>query len=151
RVELDAQRLKFVEESLRPQLAVQEADVDRLKAAADLKRGQVEALKVRAGMNGVLQAVPLDVGQRVTVGLNLARVADPSRLKAEVRIAETQAKDVQIGQMATVDTRNGTVEGRVVRVDPNVQNGTVKVDISLTGTLPKGARPDLSVEGIVEL
>jgi HlyD family secretion protein len=148
---IDLQRLKFVEESLRPQLAVQEADVERLKAAADLKRGQVEALKVRAGMDGVLQAVPLDVGQRVTVGLNLARVADLTRLKAEIRIAETQAKDVQIGQVATVDTRNGTVEGKVVRVDPNVQNGTVKVDVSLTGQLPKGARPDLSVEGIIEL
>ncbi len=151
RFEIDTQRLKFIEESLKPQLAVQEADVERLKAAAALKRGQVDALQVRAGMEGVLQALPLDVGQRVTIGLNLARVADPSRLKAEVRIAETQAKDIQIGQAATVDTRNGTVAGEVVRVDPAVQNGTVKVDIALTGQLPKGARPDLSVEGIIEL
>jgi HlyD family secretion protein len=151
RFDIDTQRLKFMEESLKPQLAVQEADVERLKAAATLKRGQVDALQVRAGMEGVLQALPLDVGQRVTVGLNLARVADPSRLKAEVRIAETQAKDIQIGQPAMVDTRNGTVAGEVVRVDPAVQNGTVKVDIALTGALPKGARPDLSVEGIIEL
>jgi HlyD family secretion protein len=151
RYEIDTQRLKFMEESLKPQLAVQEADVERLKAAASLKRGQVDALQVRAGMEGVLQALPLDVGQRVTIGLNLARVADPSRLKAEVRIAETQAKDIQIGQPATVDTRNGIVAGEVVRVDPAVQNGTVKVDIALTGPLPKGARPDLSVEGVIEL
>ncbi len=151
RYDIDTQRLKFMEESIRPQLAVQEADVERLKAAAALKRGQVDALQVRAGMEGVLQALPLEVGQRVTVGLNLARVADPSQLKAEVRIAETQAKDIQIGQPAMVDTRNGTVAGEVVRVDPAVQNGTVKVDIALTGTLPKGARPDLSVEGIIEL
>ncbi len=151
RFDIDTQRLKFMEDSLRPQLAVQEADVERLKAAATLKRGQVDALQVRAGMEGVLQALPLEVGQRVTVGLNLARVADPSRLKAEVRIAETQAKDIQIGQTAMVDTRNGTVAGEVVRVDPAVQNGTVKVDIALTGALPKGARPDLSVEGIIEL
>ena len=151
RFEIDTQRLKFVEESMRPQLAVQEADVERLKANAALKRGQVDALQVRAGMEGVLQALPLDVGQRVTIGLNLARVADPAHLKAEVRIAETQAKDIQIGQPATVDTRNGIVAGEVVRVDPAVQNGTVKVDIALTGVLPKGARPDLSVEGIIEL
>ena len=151
RFDIDIQRLKFMEDSLRPQLAVQEADVERLKAAATLKRGQVDALQVRAGMEGVLQALPLEVGQRVTVGLNLARVADPSRLKAEVRIAETQAKDIQIGQPAMVDTRNGTVAGEVVRVDPAVQNGTVKVDIALTGALPKGARPDLSVEGVIEL
>jgi HlyD family secretion protein len=151
RYEIDTQRLKFMEDSLVPQLAVQEADVERLKAAAALKRGQFDALQVRAGMDGVLQALPLDVGQRVTVGLNLARVADPAHLKAEIRIAETQAKDIQIGQPATIDTRNGTVAGEVVRVDPAVQNGTVKVDVSLTGTLPKGARPDLSVEGIIEL
>lgn len=151
RYEIDLQRLKFAEESMRPQLAVQEADVARLKAAAELKRSQVSALQVRAGMSGVLQLLPVEVGQRVTVGLNLARVADPSKLKAEVRIAETQAKDIQIGQAASVDTRNGIVEGQVIRVDPAVTNGTVKVDISLTGDMPKGARPDLSVEGVVEL
>ncbi|MBS0660847.1 MAG: efflux RND transporter periplasmic adaptor subunit [Verrucomicrobia bacterium] len=151
RFEIDIQRLKFSEESLRPQLAVQEADVARLKAASELKRSQVSALQVRAGMSGVLQLLPVEVGQRVTVGLNLARVADPSKLKAEVRIAETQAKDIQIGQTASVDTRNGVVAGQVIRVDPAVTNGTVKVDISLTGDMPKGARPDLSVEGVVEL
>lgn len=151
RYQIDIQRLKFTEDSIRPQLAVQEADVARLKAAAELKRSQVDALQVRAGMSGVLQVLPLEVGQRVTVGLNLARVADPSKLKAEVRIAETQAKDIQIGQTASVDTRNGIVEGQVIRVDPSVTNGTVKVDISLNGELPKGARPDLSVEGVVEL
>ncbi len=151
RYDIDIQRLKFSQDSLRPQLAVQEAEVEQLKAAATLKRGQMDALQVRAGMEGVLQLLPLEVGQRVALGTNLARVADPSRLKAEVRIAETQAKDIQIGQAATVDTRNGIVEGNVVRVDPSVQNGTVKVDIAISGELPKGARPDLSVEGVIEL
>jgi len=99
----------------------------------------------------VLQQLPVEVGAQVQPGANLARVADPSRLKAEVRIAETQAKDIQIGQVASIDTRNGIVPGRVIRVDPAVQNGTVLVDVSLNGTLPKGARPDLSIDGTIEL
>jgi HlyD family secretion protein len=106
---------------------------------------------VRAGMPGVLQVLPVEVGAQIQPGANLARVADPTRLKAEVRIAETQAKDIQIGQLASIDTRNGLVAGRVARVDPSVQNGTVTVDVSLNGELPKGARPDLSVDGTIEL
>ena len=102
-------------------------------------------------MTGVLQLVPVEEGQRVTAGANVARVADPARLKAELRIAETQAKDIQLDQPATVDTRNGIVAGRVMRIDPAVQNGTVTVDVELTGALPKGARPDLSVDGTIEL
>jgi HlyD family secretion protein len=108
-------------------------------------------LKVRAGVDGVLQQLPVQAGQRVPVGTNLARVANPSRLKAEVKIAETQAKDIQFGQPATIDTRNGVIPGRVVRIDPASQNGTVTVDVSLEGPLPKGARPDLSVDGTIEL
>jgi len=106
---------------------------------------------VRAGIAGVLQVVPVEVGQQVAVGANLARVAAPGRLKAELRIPETQAKDLEIGLKATIDTRNGEVEGRVARVDPASQNGTVLVDVSFTGPLPRGARPDLSVDGTIEL
>jgi HlyD family secretion protein len=106
---------------------------------------------VRAGLDGMLQLVPVEEGQQVAPGTNLARVANPSRLKAEIKIAETQAKDIQLGQKAEVDTRNGVVEGRVARIDPSVQNGTRTVDVTLTGELPKGAVPDLSVDGTIEL
>ena len=120
-----------------------------------MKRRQAESLKVRAGIDGVLQklgdTVPLQVGQQLTAGANVARVADPTRLKAEVKIHETQAQDIQLGQVAVVDTRNGTITGCVSRVDSAVQNGTVTVDIRLAQALPKGARPDLSVEGTIEL
>ncbi len=109
------------------------------------------ALHVRAGLDGVLQLVPVQVGQRLAPGTTLAKVAEPSRLKAELRISETQAKDIQIGQPVAIDTRNGVVQGRVIRIDPAVVNGTVTVDAGIEGTLPKGARPDLSVEGIIEL
>jgi HlyD family secretion protein len=108
-------------------------------------------LRVRAGISGTLQLVPVEVGQQVTPGSNLARVAQPERLKAVIRIAETQAKDVEIGQVASVDTRNGIVPGKVARVDPAAQNGTVTVDVALTDALPKGARPDLTVDGTIEL
>ncbi len=110
-----------------------------------------DELHVRAGFNGVLQVVPVDVGQQVAPGANLARVADPSRLKAELKIPETQAKDIRPGLTAAIDTRIGVVSGRVVRIDPSVQNGTVTVDVVMTGALPKGARPDLSVDGVIEL
>jgi HlyD family secretion protein len=106
---------------------------------------------VRAGLEGMLQVVPVDVGQQVAPGTNLARVANPRRLKAEVKIAETQAKDIQIGQKAHIDTRNGIVDGLVARIDPSVQNGTITVDVALTGDLPRGAVPDLSVDGTIEL
>jgi HlyD family secretion protein len=141
----------FAQDSIAPQLAVKDAEVDRLRANAKLKLAEADALNVRAGMNGILQVVPVEVGAQVTPGTNLARVADPSRLKAEIQIAETQAKDVQIGQSAEIDTRNGIAKGSVSRVDPSVQNGTVKVDVALPGELPRGARPDLSVDGVVEL
>ncbi len=148
---IEQKRLAFARESIEPQLAVKEAEVDRLRAQANLRHDERDALAVRAGMSGVLQVLPVEVGAQVQPGSNLARVADPAKLKAEIRIAETQARDVQIGQTATIDTRNGVVEGRVARVDPSVQNGTVTVDISLPAELPRGARPDLSVDGTIEL
>ena len=140
-------------ESNQARLATQESAVAQAQAMVQLKQHQVEALHVRAGIAGVLQVVPVEVGAQVMPGTNLARVADPARLKAELKIPETQAKDVQPGQVANVDTRNGIVTGRVVRIDPSVQNGTVTVDVSFDGPLPKetGARPDLSVDGTVEL
>lgn len=151
RSKLERQRLETAERALKSQLAVQEAEVGRLRTVHQLRRSQLDALRVRAGVSGVLQQVPVEVGARVTPGTNLARVADPTRLKAELRIAETQAKDVQIGQVAVVDTRNGTVNGRVSRIDPAATNGTVLVDIALEGPLPRGARPDLTVDGTIEL
>jgi HlyD family secretion protein len=144
-------RYAFAQESVAPTLAAQEAAVDQARAQAKLKLAEADALNVRAGMNGILQVVPVEVGAQVTPGTNLARVADPSRLKAEIEVAETQAKDVQIGQSAEIDTRNGIADGKVSRVDPSVQNGTVKVDVALPGELPQGARPDLSVDGVIEL
>ena len=138
-------------DSMRAQLAVQQSLVDQARALLELTRQQRDELKVRAGLDGTLQLVPVEVGQQVAPGTNLARVANPSRLKAEIKIAETQAKDIQIGQKAEVDTRNGIVEGRVARIDPSVQNGTRTVDVTLTGELPRGAVPDLSVDGTIEL
>jgi len=144
-------RYAFAQDSVDPQLAAKQATVDQLRAQAKLKLAEADALNVRAGMTGILQVVPVEVGAQVTPGTNLARVADPSRLKAEIQIAETQAKDVQIGQSAEIDTRNGIAKGKVSRVDPSVQNGTVKVDVALPAELPQGARPDLSVDGVIEL
>jgi HlyD family secretion protein len=152
RNEVEAQRLAINADSIRAQLAFQQAQVDQRRALARLRRSQVQALHVPAGIDGVLQLVPVEVGQRVAPGTNLARVARPDRLKAVVRIIETQAKDVQPGQVASIDTRNGVAEGHVARVDPSVQNGTVSVDITFDGAaLPKGARPDLTVDGTIEL
>jgi HlyD family secretion protein len=138
-------------DSMRAQLAVQQSLVDQARAFFQLTQQQRDELKVRAGLDGMLQLVPVEVGQQVAPGTNLARVANPNRLKAEIKIAETQAKDIQIGQKAEVDTRNGVVEGRVARIDPSVQNGTRTVDVTMTGDLPKGAVPDLSVDGTIEL
>jgi len=149
--EIEQKRFAFTKDSLAPQLAVKQASVDRASAQAQLRRDDANALNVRAGMNGVLQELPVEVGAQVQPGANVARVVDPSHLKAEVRIAETQARDIQIDQLASIDTRNGLIEGRVSRIDPSVQNGTVTVDIRLTGELPKGARPALSVDGTIEL
>jgi len=151
RLQLEAERTRVATDSAAAQLAAQEAKVEQSRALYNLKRSQYEALHLRAGIEGVLQVVPVEVGQRVTPGTNLARVADPRKLKAEIKIAETQAKDVAIGQKASVDTRNGIVAGRVSNVDPSVQNGTVTVDLEITGPLPSGARPDLSVDGTIEL
>jgi HlyD family secretion protein len=138
-------------ESTRAQMAVQQSAVDQAHAVLQLKQQQKEDLKVKAGISGILQLVPVEVGQQVAAGTNLVRVADPKRLKAEIKIAETQAKDIQIGQKAEVDTRNGVVGGRVSRIDPSVINGTRTVDVSLPDDLPKGAVPDLSVDGTIEL
>jgi HlyD family secretion protein len=151
RFDIEQKRLAKAEAATESQLAVQATEVDRLRTIFQLRRSQLDALRVRAGTAGVLQQVPVEVGQRVAQGANLARVADPARLKAELRIPETQAKDIQIGQPAAVDTRNGIIAGTVSRIDPAAQNGTVTVDVALEGELPKGARPDLTVDGTVEL
>jgi HlyD family secretion protein len=148
---LEQKRLGIAGEAVEAQLAVQRTRVEQARSLAGLRRGQVQALQVRAGLEGVLQQVPVEVGQRVTPGTNLARVAQPDRLKAVIRVPETQARDVQIGQLTSIDTRNGLVEGKVSRVDPAVQNGTVTVEVALSGKLPKGARPDLTVDGTIEL
>jgi HlyD family secretion protein len=138
-------------EAVKTQLAVQEALLEQGRAVVVLRQQEVDQLRVRAGMRGVVQQLAVEVGQQVTPGLNLARVADMARLKAEVRIAETQTKDIGIGQVASIDTRNGIIPGRVIRIDPASQNGTVAVDVALEGELPKGARPDMSVDGTIEL
>ena len=151
RMELEAERTKIASDSANAKLAAQQAKVEQMKALYGLKMSQVEALHVRAGIDGVLQLLPVDVGQHVTPGMNLARVADPKKLRAEVKIAETQAKDVVPGQKASIDTRNGIVNGHVSRVDPSVINGTVTVDVTIDDPLPPGARPDLSVDGTITL
>jgi HlyD family secretion protein len=151
RNEIEQKRLSFAHDSIDPQLASKQAAVDQAKQLAKLKLDQVEALHVRAGMSGVLQQLPVQIGQRVKVADNMARVADPTKLKAQVKIAETQAKDIQKDQKAVIDTRNGVVDGHVIRVDPAVEQGTVTVDVGIDGELPKGARPDLSVDGTIEL
>jgi HlyD family secretion protein len=144
-------RLKVAEDNVTAQLLAQQARIDQLRSLYNLRRQQVDQLRVRAGMDGVLEQVTVNVGQQVQPGTNLARVADPARLKAELRIAETQARDLTIGQKAQVDTRNGIIDGTVIRIDPAAQQGTVTVDVQLIGELPRGARPDLSVDGTIEL
>ena len=155
RLEIEQERLRLSEDSVKAQVAVQEAELEKVRALLALKQRQLEALRVRAGIDGVLQqigdTVMLQVGQRITPSATLAKIVQPTKLKAEIKIAETQAKDILIGQVASIDTRNGIIPGRVVRVDPAVQNGTVTVDVKLEGALPKGARPDLSVDGTIEL
>jgi len=148
---IEGERLEINQKAIESQLAQQQAKVDQMRVLAELKQKQLDALKVRAGIEGVLVDLPLQVGQHVTPGTMLAKVVQPDHLIAELKVAETQARDVQIGEPALVDTHNGTVSGQVMRVDPAVQNGTVTVDVKLTGELPKGARPDLSVEGTIDL
>jgi len=155
RVAIEVRRLEFAGESAKAEIAVQEAEVEKLRALRTLRQRQVDNLQVRAGIEGVLTQLGdtqvLQTGQRVAPGATLAKVVVPTRLKAEVRIGETHARDVALGQPVSVDTRNGVVPGHVVRVDPAVQNATVLVEIKLDGPLPRGARPDLSVEGTIEL
>lgn len=151
RLEVERKRLAITREGVQSQLAPQEADVNTKKAQWDLRRQQLEDLKVKAGMSGTLTAVPVERGQQVAPGANLARVANPSNLKAELRIAETQTKDIRIGQYAEVDTRNGVVKGHVSRMDPSSTGGTVGVDVIMDGPLPGGARADMSVDGTIQL
>lgn len=151
RLELERRRLRFLGESNRGQIAAQERQVAMLRTLAEFQQKQIESMTVRATAGGVLQELPVELGQWVTSGATLAKVVQPGRLKAVLRVPETQAKDVAVGQPATVDTRNGIVRGRVVRIDPSVQGGTVAVDVALEGPLPRGARPDLSVDGTVDV
>jgi HlyD family secretion protein len=154
---IETEKIGSMVQSIEAQLAAQRVQIEKLRAEYNLKRQQVSQLQVRAGAHGVLQQLgatvtaPVEVGQRLTAGTILAKIAQPSKLKAELKIAETQAKDILIGQLAVIDTRNGEVQGRVSRIDPAVQNGTVTVDVRLEGKLPDGARPDLSVDGTIEL
>lgn len=160
---IESERVKISRESVEAQLAAQRVQIEKLRAAYELKKKQVDQLKIRAGTTGVLQqlgtgqvgangsATQIEVGQRVAAGTVLAKIAQPWKLKAELKIAETQAKDILIGQPAEIDTRNGIIPGRVTRIDPAVVNGTRTVDVRLDGALPAGAVPDLSVDGTVEL
>jgi HlyD family secretion protein len=157
RLAIEQKRLELTRAGIKSQLAPQEAEIAQRRAAYDLRLRQREDLRVKAGMEGVLQCVcstptvQVEVGAQVAPGTNLARVANPTSLKAELRIAETQTKDIRIGQYAEVDTRNGVVKGRVSRIDPASSGGTVGVDVTLEGELPPGSRPDLSVDGTVRL
>jgi HlyD family secretion protein len=151
RLELERRRLAIATEAVEGQLSVQRNQVERLRAIAAFQEGRARSMQVRAGVEGVLQELPLQVGQWAVPGQELARVVEPGRLRAVLRIPETQARDVALGQRALIDTRNGIVEGRVVRIDPAVQAGTVTIDVALEGELPRGARPDLSVDGVVEI
>jgi len=158
RYQLSKEQLDISDQSIKAQLDAQKVQIEKLKAAYELKRQQVQQLVIRAGVDGVLQQLgagaplpPLEVGQRVAPGTILAKVAQPSRLKAELQIPETQAKDVTLGQVASIDTRNGIISGKVVRKDPAAINGTITVDCSLEGQLPEGAVPDLSVDGTITI
>jgi HlyD family secretion protein len=157
-LEIEQERLKISADAAKAQLAVQEAKASQLQAQLQLRRHQVEALKIRAGIDGVLQKLGdaaatsmLQEGQQLAPGANVARVANPAKLKAEIKIAETQAKDITFDQKAYIDTRNGVIPGHVIRMDPSAQNGTRTVDVALDGPLPKGAVPDMSVDGTIEL
>jgi HlyD family secretion protein len=151
RNKLEEQTVDINEQAIQSQLAVQQAKVAQAQAIYDLKRQQLDALRVRAGISGVLTSMPLAVGQHVTLGTMLAEVVQPNQLKAQLKIAETQARDIQLGQPASVDTHNGLADGVVSRIDPAVVNGTVTVDVKLVGNIPDGARKDLSVDGTIDL
>jgi RND family efflux transporter MFP subunit len=151
RDDLEKQRLTLNEKAIETQLAVQQTKVDQAKALLGLKQKQLDALSVRAGISGVLVELDHQVGEHVTAGTTLAKVVQPDQLKASLKIAETQARDIQIGQPSEIDTHNGVIDGKVMRIDPAVVNGTVTVDVELAGALPQGARPDLSVDGTIDL
>ncbi|HEV7474204.1 MAG TPA: HlyD family efflux transporter periplasmic adaptor subunit [Pyrinomonadaceae bacterium] len=151
RLKVEQQRLAVNSRSVKAQVNAQQSRISQLRALAKLKRDQATGLKVRAGTSGVLQEISVQVGQQVAPGANIARVADPASLKAELKIAETQIKDVRLGQVVAVDTRNGIIQGEVQRIDPAAREGTFVVDVALTGPLPASARPDLSVDGTIEL
>jgi len=151
RLDIEQERVAKFGPTMQAQLAAQRARTEQLRNTAELRARQADGLKVRAGIAGVLQQVPVEEGQQVAAGVNLARVARPDVLMAELRIPETQVKDVSVGQRVSVDTRNGIVPGKVIRIDPAVLNGTVLVDVDLEGTLPPGARPDLSVDGTIQI
>jgi HlyD family secretion protein len=151
RLKVERDRLAVGTKSVRAQINAQDSRIQQLRALAKLKRNQATGLKVRAGTSGVLQEVSVQVGQQVTPGFNIARVADPNSLKAELRVPETQIKDVKLGQSVAVDTRNGIIEGTVQRIDPAAREGTFTIDVTLNGPLPSSARPDLSVDGTIEL
>jgi HlyD family secretion protein len=151
RNDLEKQRLTLNEKAIETQLAVQQTKVEQAKALLALKQKQQDALSVRAGISGVLVELDHQVGEHVDVGTTLAKVVQPDQLKASLKIAETQARDIQIGQPAEIDTHNGVIDGKVMRIDPGVLNGTVTVDVELAGALPLGARPDLSVDGTIDL
>lgn len=163
RNQLEEKRLKIIHDSVEAQLAAQKVKIEQLQAMYALKKEQVDELNVRAGVSGVLQQLgnatatangtvpPLEVGQNVTAGSILAKVAQQNRLKAQIKVTETEAKDVALGQLASIDTRNGIIPGKVTRIDPAAVNGTVLVDVSLQGELPPGARPDLSVDGTIDI
>jgi RND family efflux transporter MFP subunit len=151
RNKIEDERLKINQAAIKSQLAVAQSKIEQMRALSDLKQKQLQRLKVQAGVDGVLVEMPLQVGQHVLPGAELAKIVQPNHLMAELKIPETQARDVQIGEPASVDTHNGVIQGEVSRVDPAVQNGTVTVDVKLTGELPKGARPDLSVDGTIDL
>jgi HlyD family secretion protein len=151
RLAFERKRLVARAQGTQAQVAAQRAQIERLRSIAEFRRREVEGLELRAGVDGVLQELSLQQGQAVAAGALLAKVVRPDRLKAELRIPEIQAKDVQLGQKASIDTRNGVVMGRVVRIDPAVQGGSVRVDVGFEATLPAGARPDLNVEGTIEI
>lgn len=149
--DIEKKRVDAMAASIQTQLAAQQAKVAQDQALYQLKQTQMNDLTVRAGYSGILTEVDAEVGQQVAAGTTLAKVVDPAQLKAQLQIAETQAKDIQLGQSASIDTHNGIIPGKVVRIDPAVVNGTVTVDVALEGKLPDGARPDLSVDGTVEI
>jgi HlyD family secretion protein len=150
-VSIEKKRVDTLGASLESQLAAQKAKAEQDRALYLLKKRQLDDLMVRAGYSGILTDIPVEVGQQVAAGATLAKVVDPTQLKAQLQIAETQAKDIQLGQRASIDTHNGVIPGKVVRIDPAVVNGTVTVDVALEGKLPEGARPDLSVDGTIEI